>query len=307
MRQLLIVAAVATGGLGILWANAQERRAAAPAAAPAVAGDEAGVRAALAAYGTAQKTGDLNAILSFWAPDADFTDDSGEVVRGRDNIGKLFAANLADLKAGRSTVKLDSLRFLSPDVATLEGQVEFTPASGVAEVNRFSAVMTHRGNRWIIASARDLPETNAQTADRFVSELKWLVGEWHASDRGTTVTLTVKPELDGKFAFAKYDIKGPNHALVVYQMIGFDPVNGTLRSWIFDSRGNFGEAEWARENAIWSSDSTTVLATGQVGSSINSIQMLGPNQFKWRSASREVDGQPLPDQELTYTRAGASR
>src|SRR5947207_188237 len=99
MRQFLVVAALVMTGLGLVWAGGQERGGAQPAA-----NDEAGLRATLDAYAKTLKTGDLKAIMNFWAVDADFTSEAGEVVKGREAISKLYAENLADLKAGKSAV-----------------------------------------------------------------------------------------------------------------------------------------------------------------------------------------------------------
>lgn len=302
MRQTLVAAVLTVVGLGIVWAGGQQG-----GGTRAAAGDEAGLRAALDSYAKTLKTGDLKAIMNYWAPDADFTSETGDVVKGREAISKLYAENLADLKAGTSAVKIDTLRFLTPDVAAMDGAVEFTPPSGPVEANRFSAVWTRKEGRWIISSARDLPESEGQAADRGRKEMQWLAGEWNGKDRDTTVKLTVRPELDGKFALAKFEIKGPKQPLVIYQLIGWDPIEGTLRSWTFDSRGGFGETLWARDGSTWVGNTVGVLASGQTGSSVNLIQMMGPDQFKWSATSREVDGQPIPDSEVTYTRVAGNR
>lgn len=299
MTKSLLAIALAIAAIGLVSAGGQT--------GTATGNDEAGLRAAFESYSAALKTGDLNAIMAFWAADADFTGIDGEVAKGRDAIGKLFVDNLADLKSGKSVIKCDSLRFLTPEVVAAEGSIEFTPAEGPVETNRFSAVWAKKAGKWVIASARDLPESQTQAADRGLKEMQWLAGEWEAKDRDTTVRLTVKSELGGKFAFAKYDVKGPKDSLVVYQMIGWDPTEGTLRSWTFDSRGGFGESLWFREGGTWAGDTVGVLPTGQVGSSMNMIRMMGPNQFKWMATEREVEGLPIPDSELTYNRVNANR
>ena len=302
MRRLLGVAVLAMTGLGLVWAGSPQR-----GGAQASGNDEAGLRAAVAAYSKTLKTGDLKAIMNYWAPDADFTSDTGEVSKGRAAIGKLFTENLADLKAGKSAIKIDSVRFLAPEVATLDGVIEFTPPDGPVETNRFGAVWTRKDGRWIIASARDLPETEDQAADRGRKEMEWLAGEWTGKEGDTAIKLTVKPELDGKFALARFDIKGPKQTLLVYQLIGWDPIEGTIRSWTFDSRGGFGETLWVRDGATWTGNTAGTLQTGQTGSAVNTIQMLGPDQFRWRATSREVDGQPIPDSEITYKRVATKR
>ena len=300
MRQSILATAVALACLGFFWAAGIER-----VGAQSTSNDEAALRATVDAYSASFSTGDVNTIMNFWSPDADFTSDNGDVTKGRDAIGKLFAASIAELKTGKSVLKIETIRFLTPDVAAMDGSVEFTPANGPMETNRFSSMWTRKNNRWIIASARDLLEGEEHVADRGMKEMQWLAGEWTAQDRDTAIKLTVKPELDGKFAFAKFEIKNPKQTITIYQMLGFDPTEGGLRSWTFDSRGGFGETIWVRDGANWIGDMSVVLGTGQTGSSVNNMQMMGPNQFKWRATNREVEGQPIPDSEITYNRVAA--
>jgi len=203
MRASLCVCGVFALGLGFLWAGGQ--------GGSAAKGDEAAIRAAVSAYAESLKSGDLKGILANWTADAEFTDESGKVHKGRAAIGKLFEADLKELKAGKSVLHIEALRFLTPDVATMEGAVEFTPENGVLESNRFSAVWTKVDGRWLIASARDLPELEGRVAERGMKELQWLTGDWLAQDRGTTVKLNVKPDLGGKFAKAEAAVSGFTH------------------------------------------------------------------------------------------------
>jgi uncharacterized protein (TIGR02246 family) len=294
MRAWLCVCGVFALGLGFLWAGGQ--------GGSAAKGNEAAIRAAVSAYAAALKTGDLQSILANWAADAEFTDEAGKVHKGRAAIGKLFEADLKDLKAGKSVVHIEALRFLTADVATMEGAVEFTPENGVLESNRFSAVWTKADGRWLIASARDLPELEGNVAERGMKELQWLTGDWAAQDKGTTIKLNVKPDLGGKFAFMKYDIKTEKESMTVLQILGYDPVEASLRSWVFDSGGGYGESLWSRQNAVWTSETVGVLPTGQMGTSVNLVRVTSPDSFTWTSTQREVEGQPIPDHELKYTR-----
>lgn len=289
----LLVLVVAGWGWGLLPAGSQT---------PAGTGGESAVRAAIAGYAAAMKSGDLKLILGHWAEDADFTDEAGVVHKGRQAIGKLYEPNLKELKEGSSSIQIDNLRLITPNVATMEGNVEFTPAGGALETNRFSAVWALKDGRWLIASARDLPEREGDAADRGVKQMQWLAGDWIAEDKGATVKLNVRPELDGKFALMRYEIRTGEGTMTVLQILGYDPVERTMRAWAFDSRGGFGESLWTRNGGVWVSDTVGVLPSGQTGSSVNTIRAAGPDSFVWRSTERQVEGQPIPDHELKYTR-----
>src|SRR6185503_17496553 len=65
---------------------------------PAAADQQAAVRKAVAAYVDAFNKGDLQALAAYWTPDADYIDESGNVIQGRENIVALFRKFLADNK-----------------------------------------------------------------------------------------------------------------------------------------------------------------------------------------------------------------
>lgn len=267
--------------------------------------EEASIRATIGMYTAALKNGDLKGILAFWTADADFVDVAGEHHKGKDAIGKLFEQNLKDLQQGKSTIKVDTIRFLSGDVAVLHGAVEFTHAGGDVEHNRFSSTWVKRGGNWLIASVRDLPEAAAEAGERGMKALQFLVGDWTAEEKTVSVKLNVKLGMGEKFAFMNYDIKKGKESLNVLQIVGYDPVDGALRSWTFDSRGGFGDGLWVKDGNVWIGDMVGVLPTGQVGSATHSIRVDGPNAITFQSFNREVDGQAVPDHELKYTRVAA--
>lgn len=304
MRSWIMFTLVAGAGFGALWAGGQTT-----SNQPATGNDEAGVRGAAAALIAAMQAGDAVALGNAWAADAEYSDDAGHRTKGRDAIVNLYKPSLANYKAGKLTAKIDSLRFLTPDVAAMEGTVEFTPAGGAADRNRFSATWARRNNKWQIVSARDLPALEGEFADRGMEELKWLVGDWLAEDKekGTSIKLSVRPELDKKFLRMDFTIKGTTSEFKVVQYAGFDPIEGILRTWTFDSRGGFGQGMWTRQASIWQGESDAVLPTGQYGSAVNFMRMNGPDSFVWQATEREVEGQPIPDSEIKYTRVQASR
>jgi uncharacterized protein (TIGR02246 family) len=302
MRSWILMALVGSAGVGALWAGGQSG-----GSTVGTANDEAGVRQAAAALVAAMQAGDAAALANYWAEDAEYTDDSGNPTKGRAAVVELYKPTLAEYKAGKLTGKVDKLRFLTPDVAIMDGTIEFTPASGAADRNRFSATWTRKNNRWQIASARDLPEVEGELADRGMEELKWLVGDWTADDKGTSIRLSVRPDLDKKFLRMDFTIKSAAGEFRVVQYAGFDPIEGVLRTWTFDSRGGFGQGMWTREASIWQGETDAVLPTGQYGSAVNFMRMSGPDGFVWQATEREVEGQPIPDAEIKYTRVQAAR
>lgn len=298
MRNWIILAVVSAAGLGGLWGIAQ---------GPVAGNDEAGLRKTMESYIAALQGADLTALSSLWATDAEYTDETGKCIKGRDAISNMCKASINDYKDGKVTGKIDNIRFLTPDVAVVEGAVLFTPKDGVVDRNRFSAVWTRKDGRWLLASARDLPDLDGELADRAIEELKWLVGDWTASKGDTTIKLTTRPTLGNKFLKMEFAIKSAKEEFTVVQMLGFDPTQGVVRSWTFDSRGGFGQGSWTRTASVWQGETDGVLPSGQVATAVTYLRMNGPDAFVWQATEREVEGQPIPDSETKYTRVGAGR
>jgi uncharacterized protein (TIGR02246 family) len=149
--------------------------------------DEQAIRKAGAAYLDALNKGDLNALMAVWTADADYIDESGKPTRGRDAITALVKKTLPDLKGTKVTSKLNSLKFLRPEVALEDGSLTFSWADGSKTSNRYALVWVKSGERWLISSARDLPaEADDLPSLPYASlrGLEWLVGEWQdASDK----------------------------------------------------------------------------------------------------------------------------
>jgi hypothetical protein len=79
------------------------------------------------------------------------------------------------------------------------------------------------------------------------------------------------------------------------QVIGWDPLAKTLRSWVFDSDGGFGEGTWTNKGDRWYIQQRGVLADGRVTSAVNIITFLDENTCTLQSVSRTVGGELLPN------------
>ena len=79
------------------------------------------------------------------------------------------------------------------------------------------------------------------------------------------------------------------------QVIGWDPAAGTIRSWMFDSDGGFGEGTWSKKGNSWVVKFSQVLPDGRKASATNIYTIVDDNTFTWKSVGRKVDGEFLPN------------
>src|SRR4051794_41866470 len=93
---------------------------AAPRPAPVAAGEQP-VRDRLAAYAKAYNAHNAAGLVESFADDAALVDLDGSAVQGKEAIGAKFAAGFAESSSYSLEPTIDSIRFLTPDVAQVEG------------------------------------------------------------------------------------------------------------------------------------------------------------------------------------------
>ena len=85
-RTIISLGALFSAGLIVTLAGGQAPQ----TSTPATNGDQQAIQQAVTAYCDAFNRGDIQAIASYWAPDAEYTDESGTTHKGRDAIVALF-------------------------------------------------------------------------------------------------------------------------------------------------------------------------------------------------------------------------
>jgi hypothetical protein len=122
------------------------------------------------------------------------------------------------------------------------------------------------------------------------------VGEW--IDNDDTVNFTSRYAWDKNknfltqhFSMAVLDqetIKGQ-------QIIGWDPYLQSIRSWIFDSSGGFGESLWSKQDNQWYAETSYTLPDGGKASATHIYAEVDPNNYTFSSEGRDIDGTVLPN------------
>jgi len=317
-RLPVLLAAVATAGTLTAYAllrptgpavaapQAAETKDQPPATDPARRTDEEAVRKVNADYADTLGKGDIEMAIAFWGPDADYIDESGKTTRGRDAVGALLKKSLPDLKGCKFASRVHSIKFLRPEIALVDGTLECTAADGARDANRYAIVWTKSGDRWHISSARDLPETSVDVSTPAATELQplaWLVGDWQEQGDKPGVHVTCRWAPNKSFLLMDYSVpRAGEEPMRVRQRVGWDPERGIIHSWVFDSTGGFGDADWERDGNRWMTMAEGVLPDGGRGASTNVYEFIDANTFVWRSTDREVDGQPMADCVVKFTR-----
>lgn len=271
------------------------------AARGAEAGDESAViQQRVEAYVAAYNQHDAAALADLWAADAVYVNhDTGEQVTGRDAIRDMFADMFDGGDASQLAVVIESIRLITPDVAIEDGVAEISAADGDVTSTAYTAIHVKQDGAWYLNSVRetDMPAPPSKEPSE-LDQLAWLIGEWADEADDATTHSQWRWTPGGHFLINRFGVSVDQQIEIEgTQVIGWDPVAGQIRSWVFDSQGGFGEGVWRRVGDQWIVDMTSTLSDGSQGSASNIYVPLDENSFAWRSVDRQIDGEPLGDVE----------
>ena len=123
------------------------------------AADEATIRANAAKYVEAYNRRDSKTMASMWSPDAVYTDGStGENAVGRDAIQKQLDHMFAGAEDVKLKIDIDSIDFISPNVAVEKGSAEVTYAKHPTEKSEYTAVHVKRDGTWMLDRVTDVDD-----------------------------------------------------------------------------------------------------------------------------------------------------
>ena len=144
--------------------------------------------------------------------------------------------------------------------------------------------------------SRDRGRPKRAAPESALQDLAWLVGEWTDESPEATGEATVTWTKNKTFLSYSFKVAAPGmDDLEGTQVIGWDPAAGTIRSWMFDSDGGFGEGIWTKKDNGWVVKFSQVLPDGRKASATNIYTLVDGNTFTWKSVGREVDGEFLPN------------
>ena len=255
------------------------------------------VRKAGAAYIKAFNDRDARALAEQWSPEAVYENRlTGNRVEGRAAIAQQFEELFATATQLKLAVQIESIQFVSPNVASEVGIATFVrPEQPPAQI-AYSAVYVQRDGKWLLDRVTDRESVNNPSNYDHLRQLEWMVGSWVDEDDATSIVTECKWAKNNSFLVRSFTVSTENRVdLSGMQIIGWDADAKQIRSWTFDSVGGFSEGQWTRKNDRWYVAKSGVLADGGKVSAINIITYVDDNSFKLQSTQRTVAGRLLPN------------
>jgi uncharacterized protein (TIGR02246 family) len=186
---------------------------------------------------------DAAGLAKLFMEKGELVDENGNVYTGREEIAALFKAFFEKFPKAQLGMEVLALRSIGDSLAIEEGVREIVAEDGAAAARlRYVAVRDKVGDRWPIASYSEYTDDPPATAQEILAPLGLLVGDWVDESPEGTTEIAYRWSEDGNFLLGEYVLAiGGEDASKSVQRIGWDPVEGTIRSWTFEADGGFSD------------------------------------------------------------------
>src|SRR5208283_3419143 len=259
--------------------------------------DEAAIRKADAAYVEAFNKHDAMALADAWSPEAVYLNRvTGAEVVGRAAIAEQFAAVFKDQPEVKLDLNVQSIQFVSPNVAVEQGIAKTLAPKAEPEEEEYSAVFVRREGQWLLDRVTEKAKEATPSRYEQLKPLEWMIGQWVDKDDKVDIETECQWTKNRSFITRSFTVAAEGQInMSGIQIIGWDPVAKAIRSWTFDSDGGFAEGTWNFKKDRWFIQNKGVLADGRKASMTNIIKPVDQNSFTWQTIERTVGGELLPN------------
>lgn len=259
--------------------------------------DETTIRSAVQVLQEAYNQQDGTKLSTLWTSDATYNNPvTGDFAEGREAIEKLFKEKFSQDKKRHLEITIKDIEFSNADEALERGIMKVTSSDQTTQQAAFQLRFAKENGKWLISDFNEIELKNAPSNFEKLKELDWLVGKWEDSDDNVQILFDnqwdkYKNFLTENFKMSIYgqdDIEGK-------QIIAWDPINESIRSWVFDSDGGFGEGKWEKIDKSWHATMQFTLSDGRTASSTNIYTPVDDHSYTFSSVERQIDDEILPD------------
>ncbi len=246
-------------------------------------------------YIATYNAGNFEALKSFWTEDSSFYSPvTGQETVGREAIINLFKTRYSSLKGAQVKFNIFSFNFPKPEEAIIEASFERIPGDGTKRARRIELIKTD--GKWLIKSIREIDVDDPPNLYDHLKPLEWLIGKWNDKDEDVTIRFETKWDKYRNFILQHFTtIVYGLEELEGRQIIGWDPEQEKIRSWIFDSDGGFGSGLWTLSDKSWQVEISYTLSDGRLATATDIYTPLDANSYTFSSVGRNVDGEFLPN------------
>lgn len=264
--------------------------------------DENAVRTITQEYQEAYNHQDIQRMAALWASDAVYYNpQTGATAQGSDEITKLYEEQFGTNKGQRIEISANKIAFPSQEQAIQKGTMKvYIPEEPEAEL-AYQVTYVKKNGKWLINEIEEAELIKPPSNFEHLKDLAWLIGKWQDADDNIQVDLEVLWDKHKNFMTQNFKMQVfEQETLDGKQIIGWDPDQKTIKSWLFDSDGGFGHGTWEHSGDSWYADMSYTLNDGSKAFSKNVYTYIDANHYTFVSTEREVAGVILPDTEPVH-------
>jgi uncharacterized protein (TIGR02246 family) len=285
-----------------------------PAPAPKGSPEDEAVSKTGAALVRAFVEHDAKAFAAVFTSGGEYVDEKGIVYHGRQAIEDDFTAFFKANPESAIELTLSSTRWLAagagqtstkaagaaaaPGIGVADGTTRFTRAKGEPPVaGRCTLVFAKEGGQWLVASLREFEAVDQPVSHHNqVRQLEFLVGDWLNQGGDSDVHFTCRWDEGLNFLIRDFAVHiAGEKSMTGTQRIGYDPLTGHLRAWIFDSAGGYADGFFAHDGENWILQTTGVTADGRIASGTQIFAPVDKHRLSWQAVDYVIAGERIPD------------
>ena len=233
----LLVAAVASAQQGNTAATQSQPAALAQAAAPAAGPDrqlgstpeEKAILDGITGFAKIYETANAAALADLFLDESMIVDPDGNATRGKAAVATMYEAAFKENPGLKLESSVQDIRFLTPDLARVEGKARITSTHGDAsEFTGFTTLLARRDGKWRIAEIHEYaaPAADVSSYER-LKELEWMVGDWVDESDNAKSQSSVRWADNQSYLIRTYSIEREGEKPSTGTMfIGWDPQSG---------------------------------------------------------------------------------
>lgn len=244
--------------------------------------------------------GDVTTLASFWTEDAElYRPATGEVLDGRQAIDEFLQKIAKEIQQRHLKFNFQpfQINFVDQDEAIVDGVVEVSDEKGALLQRAARRLdMVNDNGQWFIDTAREIEVAPAPPQFAYLKGVEWLLGNWKDEDDDVAITFNTDWDKFRNFIKQRFSMKVYGlEAMEGVQIIGWDPIDKKIRSWVFDSDGGFGSGVWSQVGDSWQVALNYTLSDGTPASATQIYKKLSDKSYSFASKDRKINGQAIPD------------